>query len=230
LFCLAFVLFLSLPLWRKNEAPQEAVGRNGQSGGAFISNTQALRIPGIKYALIAFLCYCGCELSTGLWAASYLVEQKGLTGATAAAWASLYYGGITAGRFVSGFVSIRLRGPQLIRLGCSICLAGVVTLLIPLPAICSLFGFVLIGLGCAPFYPAMIHETPLRFGAENSQAAMGLQMASAYVGSTFLPPLAGALSKQFTLYALPWLLFALVAGMFFFSERVTRVTRAGSTL
>jgi fucose permease len=223
LFCMTLVLLPSLPLWGKVESFGQKEGERGNSDGApLVTNAQALRIPGISHALAAFLCYCGCELSAGLWAASYLVEIKGFSGATAATWASLYYGGITVGRFCSGFAAAKLSGPGLIRLGCSVSLSGVIMLLLPLPTVCSLVGFMLIGLGCAPFYPAMIHETPARFGEKNSQAAMGLQMASAYIGSTFLPPLAGALSKQFTMSVLPWFLFALVAGMFFFSERTTR--------
>jgi fucose permease len=223
LFCLTLVLLPSLPLWGRAGHVQEAGERGNPNGAPLVTNAQALRIPGIKHALAAFLCYCGCELSAGLWAASYLVEVRGQAAAAAATWASLYYGGITAGRFCSGFAAAKLSGPGLIRLGCSVSLSGVIILMLPGPAICSLAGFTLIGLGCAPFYPAMIHETPARFGEKNSQAAMGLQMASAYIGSTFLPPLAGLLLQRFTMSALPWFLFALIAGMFFFSERIARV-------
>lgn len=212
-FCLVIVLFFSLPLWKR---------ANGSAcyGGRSLTNGEALRVPGVKYALLSFLCYCGLELSTGLWAASYLVQQKGLVESTAAAWTSCYYGSITAGRFVSGFISLKVSGPKLIRLGCVVSAAGMVMLL--LPPMGSLAGLILIGLGCAPFYPAMIHETPKRFGKRASQAAMGLQMASAYVGSTFLPPLAGILSVSLSM--LPWYLLLLAAGMFLFSERLSRET------
>ncbi|GHT01076.1 MFS transporter [Synergistales bacterium] len=219
LFAVALVLLFSLPLWKESKHyPQ--VGEQDRRA-EIITNRQALSIRGVKYALASFLCYCGCELSAGLWAASYLVEQRGLDGATAATWASLYYGGITVGRFISGFAAAKLRGYCLIRLGCSVCLIGAVILILPLPAVYALMGLVLIGFGCAPFYPAMIHETPGRFGEENSQAAMGLQMASAYIGSTFLPPFVGALSKYFTLAILPWFLLTLIVGMLAFSERLS---------
>jgi fucose permease len=221
-FCVASILFLSMPLWVKNNETQPEPEESDPRDSLPITNSRALRVPGIKHALAAFFCYCGFELSAGLWAASYLVEQKALPGTTAATWASLYYGAITAGRFASGFFSIKLSGSRLIRLGCSVCLLGVFVLLLPLPAIFSLVGFILMGLGCAPFYPAMIHETPARFGAKSSQAAMGLQMASAYVGNTFLPPLAGELANRFSLSVLPWFLLALVAGMFFFSEMIAK--------
>ena len=219
-FCLVIVLFFSLPLWKTAERGDGTA--RGENEDLSITNGKALRVPGIKYALLSFLCYCGLELSTGLWAASYLVQQKGLTMSSAAAWVSCYYGSITAGRFVSGFISIRVSDSTLIRLGCAVSVMGVVMLFLPFPPIGSLAGFVLIGLGCAPFYPAMIHQTPRRFGERHSQAAMGLQMASAYVGSTFLPPLAGVLSASMS--ALPLYLLLLAMGMFLFSERLRRIT------
>ena len=223
-FCVASVLFFSMPLWGKNDEILSKPREGDAHDSSPVSNLQALLVPGIKPALAAFFCYCGFELSAGLWASSYLVEQKGLSGATAAMWASLYYGAITAGRFASGFFSIKLSGSHLIRLGCAVCFSGVFVLILPLPTIFSLVGFALVGLGCAPFYPAMIHETPARFGARNSQAAMGLQMTSAYVGNTFLPPLAGVLANSFSLSVLPWFLLALVTGMFFFSEMIAKRT------
>ncbi|MDR2527569.1 MAG: MFS transporter, partial [Synergistaceae bacterium] len=179
-FCLVIVLFFSLPLWRTAERGDGAA--RGKNEDRSVTNGEVLRVPGIKYALLSFLCYCGLELSTGLWAASYLVQQKGLTVSLAAAWVSCYYGSVTAGRFVSGCISIKVSSPTLIRLGCAVSVMGVIMLFLPCPPIGSLAGFVLIGLGCAPFYPAMIHQTPRRFGERRSQAAMGLQMASAYVG------------------------------------------------
>ncbi|MDR0886097.1 MAG: MFS transporter [Clostridiales Family XIII bacterium] len=192
---------------------------------AFVSNREVIKRPGVKYALIAFLCYCGYEISAGLWAASYLTSQEGFTPELAANSASLYYAGITVGRMISGFISSKLRSQNLIRIGCCITLLGILTLILPLPELFSIVGFILIGLGSAPFYPMMIHETPARFGKKYSRAAMGLQMATAYIGSTFLPPLIGLLSEYLTLSVLPWILLVLALGAFAFSEKVAHVTK-----
>jgi fucose permease len=215
-FCLAAILFLSLPLWKKAGERNEL--RGGQDRAHVVGNIETLGIPGIKYALAAFFCYCGFEQSAGLWSTSYLV-QRGTPSPQAAAWTAFYFGGITAGRMAAGFLSIKFKGPQLTRAGCALCTAGVVLLLLPLPPVWSLPALISIGLGCAPFYPAMIHETPRRFGEKFTPAAMGLQMASAYMGSMFLPPLVGVLSRLFTMSALPWCLLLLALAMFFFSER-----------
>ncbi|GHV30910.1 MFS transporter [Synergistales bacterium] len=225
LFALTVILFASLPLWGKAKAkPETADARHGAAAPP-VTNVQLLRVPGIKYAMIAFFCYCGCELSAGLWAASYLAEIGGLSGAAAAACTSAYYGGITLGRFLCGFASVKLREARLVRIGCCVCVFSIVMFILPLPAAYSAAGLILLGLGCAPFFPAMIHETPSRFGEKNSQSAMGLQMASAYAGLALIPPLLGELSKYFTLSIFPWFLLALTAAMFFFSERITRTVR-----
>lgn len=219
LLAISLLLLLALPLWRKADRSLET--GSGKSK-ALITNRQVLSIPGMPYALVAFLCYCGLESAVGLWAASFLVNIRGLDPTTAASWASLYFGGITAGRFLSGVVALKVPGPAMIRLSCALCLAGVVLLLLPLPLTVSFFALLLLGVGSAPFYPSMIHETPKRFGAEASQAAMGLQMASAYVGSTFMPLILGLLAGWLTLGLWPWFLLALVAGMFLLSERIPK--------
>lgn len=216
---ITLVLLLSLPLWKRGDKREEEARGKPK---ALITNRQALKIPGMPYALLAFLCYCGLEGTVGLWAASYLVNIRGLDMATAASWASLYFGGITAGRFLSGFVAIKLPGTLLIRISCCMCLAGVLLLLLPLPLMVSFAALLLLGVGSAPFYPSMIHETPKRFGKEASQAAMGLQMASAYMGSTFMPLILGFLAGQFSLTLWPWFLLALVLGMLLLSERIPK--------
>ena len=216
---ITLALLLTLPLWKRAYRNQEA--EQGKAK-ALITNRQALKIRGLPYALLAFLCYCGLESSVGLWAASYLVNIRGLDSATAASWASLYYAGITAGRFLSGFVAIQVPGPAMIRASCAVCLVGVVLLLLPLPLTVSFIALLLLGLGSAPFYPSMIHETPRRFGEETSQAAMGLQMASAYIGSTFMPLILGFLAAQISLGIWPWFLLALAFGMLLLSERIPK--------
>jgi fucose permease len=225
-FALALILLVTLPLWRK-------AGSIAQDPGAAdvnhrVTNRQALKIKGVKLAMVAFLCYCGYEIGAGLWSASYLTEQRGLAPDAAAGWVALFYGGITFGRLISGFASAKLSSLRLIRLGGAINILGILFLLLPLPNAFCMFGLVLIGLGAAPFYPAMMHETPRRFGKANSQAAMGLQMASAYIGSTCIPPMIGLLSEFTTLAAMPWTLLAMALGALIFSERSERAATASS--
>ena len=155
-----------------------------------------INLPGAKPALISFFCYCAIELTTGLWVSSYLVISNGLAAKIAAKWVSLYYLGITIGRFLAGFISIKLNNKQMLRIGQVICIIGGILLSITYSSNIQLIGLISIGLGCAPIYPAMLHETPNRFGKELSQGIMGIQMATAYVGSTFMPPLFGALSQS----------------------------------
>ena len=188
---LVICLFISLPLWRQFETTQK-VEEEDDNG---IKIKSLLKIPGAKPTLIAFFCYCAVELTTGLWASSYLVVNDGLAVELAAKWASFYYLGITVGRFIAGFLTMKLTNTQMIRIGQTICIIGAILLVLPITSVFKLIGLIFIGLGCAPIYPAMLHETPNRFGKELSQRLMGIQMATAYVGSTLIPPLFGALSK-----------------------------------
>ena len=153
---------------------------------------------------------------------SYLGELRGLDTSTAAAWGSCYFGGITVGRALSGFLSMKLDARRMIRIGCAGMLAGVLLLLAPLPPLFSFIGLVVLGVGCAPIYPGMIHETPRRFGKRASQAAMGLQMAVAYVGSTFMPPIVGAIAGASSLAVVPGALLVMTVCVCFFTERVER--------
>ena len=214
-FALCAALAFSLPLWKRTEQP---AGQAEGSKADFVSNAEALRLPGIAYALLAFLCYCGVEVTAGLWMPSYLVELRGLDTSTAAACGSCYFGGITAGRALSGFLSMKLDARRMIRIGCVGMLAGALLLIAPLPPLFSFAGLVVLGVGCAPIYPSMIHETPRRFGKRASQAAMGLQMAVAYVGSTFMPPLVGAVAGATSLAVVPAALLVLTLCVCFFTE------------
>ena len=219
-FALFAALVCTMRLWRRAE------GRGAQAGGeeaVFVSNREALRLRGIAFALLTFLLYCGAETTTGLWMASYLAEYRGLEKATAAAWGSCFFAGITVGRVLSGLLATRLSSCRQIRLGGLVMLAGAVLLLLPVQF--ALPGLLLLGVGGGPIYPCMIHETPRRFGRDASQAAMGLQMAVAYVGSTFLPPLLGAIAGATTLLLIPVALLCLTAVMFVCSELVERFIR-----
>lgn len=190
-FFLVLLLGLSLPFWRKKERDERL---EEEAPLPLLSNRAALRISGVRPSLAAFFLYCSLETAAGLWASSYLVEQKGVPPEKAALCASLFFGGIAAGRFLSGVLSQKLPGFVLIRAGQGLCLGGAFLLLFPLPA-CAV-GLGLFGLGCAPLYPAMLQETPARFGREASQTVMGLQIGAAYLGSTVMPPLLGLLAQR----------------------------------
>lgn len=219
---LVVLLALSLPLWRTASGKTATEDATADSA---ISNREALKLRGLPAALLTFFCYCGAELGCGLWASSFLVGSRGVAPAQAAGWVSLYYAGITVGRFVSGFAMHRLSCRALIRLGGLISLAGCVLLTLPLPVVFSAVALVLIGLGCAPVYPCMIHETPSRFGKANSQTAMGLQMATAYCGSTLMPPLLGLLAQLVSVWVFPWFLMLLFGLMLVAGEITAKQTR-----
>jgi len=201
-FCLVLLLFISLPLW-KNKGHAHSQSTQGATRHTSIKFKDLLRITGVKPALVAFFCYCSIETVTGLWGASFLVMEKNIAPETAAQWIALYYMGITFGRFVSGFVTMKLNNRQMVRLGQIIIGCGIVTLALPLGSGALLPGFFLIGLGCAPIYPSLLHETPKNFGEEYSQAIMGIQMASAYVGTTLMPPIFGRLAAQTGFFIFP---------------------------
>lgn len=228
---LVVVLFLTLPLWDKvakntplrgavaeSEAHPVATDTSSPNKGLFAP----LGLPGIKKILLVFLLYCAVESTMGLWGSSFLVNTKGLDAAVAAQWVSLYYGCITFGRFISGFLTMRFNNTQMIRGGEIIVLIGVLLMLIPLPDGFMMASFALIGLGCAPIFPSTIHETPVRFGVEDSQSAMGFQMATAYVGATFLPPIFGFIASKLSFDLLPWFLLVYIVVMLVNSEWFNR--------
>ena len=225
-FVLVAVLFFSLPLWKKVSTPtgteQEVEPAAGSQPEKPVSRGlfYPLQIPGVRFVLVTFLFYCGIESTMGLWGSSYLVRARGLDAATAAAWVSSFYGSITLGRFLAGFITMKISNKQLIRIGQVVILGGVILLFLPLPNIFSLVGFILVGLGCAPIFPGMLHETPVRFGREDAQLVMGFQMAVAYVGATFLPPIFGFIATSTSLGLLPFFVLVYVAAMLFSSERL----------
>ncbi len=202
---MTLVLFISLGLWQ--EKPAQDGGEARQS----LTLKQALRVPGALEAMLGFLAYCGMESTTGLWAASYLTLQRGVSPAEAASWASLFYLGITVGRLLCGFLTLRLDDRRMVTLGQWGMLAGIVLLALPLPSPFELAAMVVIGMGCAPVYPSMIHDTPRLFGQQRSQSLIGLQMASAYVGSALMPPLFGLLGQNLSFGLYPFFLLALLA-------------------
>ena len=216
---LTVLLFLSLPLWRKT-----AAGEPAGDNAPLLGLRGAVRIPGVPNILLAFFAYCGAETTAGLWASSYLAGVRGVAPETAAGFASLFYLGITFGRFLNGFVADRLGDRRMIRIGALVMGAGTLLILLPLPSpLPALAGLLIFGLGCAPVYPSIIHATPLNFGAENSQAIIGVQMASAYVGTTFMPPLFGLLANAISLRLFPLFLAALLLLLAVMTEKLNRL-------
>jgi fucose permease len=186
---LVAVLVASLPLWVKNQM-EDSRSTEEKRPGLF----QLIQVlPGLPQALLVFFCYCSIEASFGLWGASYLVFEKGFEADLAARYASLYYLGITIGRFLSGFLTRHFSNRQLVYLGQAVIGLGIALLVLPIDAL-ILPGFLAIGLGCAPIFPSLLHETPANFGEKHSQSIMGLQMASAYVGITLMPFLFGEIA------------------------------------
>ena len=196
---IAAVLLFTLPLWNVH-----GEGNGAQRDGRVLGLKGALKIRGVPQLLLGFCGYCALESTCMLWTSSYLMDTRGVSPAQAAAFASLFFIGITAGRFLAGFLANKLGDRTMIRLGTGVLFLGVVLLLVPgLPKAVALTGCVVIGLGCAPIYPSIIHATPANFGPENSQAIIGVQMASAYMGSTIAPPLFGFLAARVGLSLLP---------------------------
>ena len=217
---LTAVLFLSLPLWQKrtDEAAEDGTAPQALSLG------QVFRLPGAKEVMLCFFCYCALETTAGLWASSYLTLTRGVAADTAASFASLFYIGITAGRAACGFLTLKLSDTQIIRLGQGVLAVGVAALLVPGPQLLALAGLVLVGVGCAPIYPSIIHATPDHFGADRSQAVIGIQMASAYVGNLVMPPLFGLLANNITPALFPFYLLVLLVLMVFMHEQLVRKT------
>ena len=219
-FFLVFILFFTLPLWKKVEGTNSSSEiQEGREEKEEHNNTSVLKLPGVKFSLLTFLCYCGVEASTGLWGSSYLVNYRGVDAAQAAGAISLFYAGITLGRFLSGFLTMKFNNLLLIRSGQILCFIGAVLLLLPLPIYLSIAALILIGVGYAPIYPSMMHETPRRFGKAASQAIMGLQIAFAYIGTTFMPPLLGFTASKTSIVIYPYFLIAYILIMLISSEK-----------
>jgi fucose permease len=225
-FILVIILFVSLPLWDKvaksshvinveaqNELLNQELEQNSET-------TKPWQVKGVKLAMLTFLFYCGIEASMGLWGSSFLVHVKNLPAATAAQWVSWFFVGITVGRMITGFITFKMSSRMLIRYGQLIALVGTVVLVLPFPPILSLVGFMIVGLGLAPIFPCMLHETPARFGKKNAQTIMGFQMAAAYTGSTLVPPFLGLLASNITISIFPWFIIIFAIAMLLCTEKL----------
>lgn len=212
---LTAILFLTLPVWKDSN-------RSPQAGSKPVGLLKVLLIPGAKEVMVMFFCYCALEQTAALWSCSYLVLHTGMSEDTAASFASLFFLGMTAGRAASGFVTMKLSDTKMIRLGLGIITLGIAVLLLPFGASTALAGFLLIGLGCAPIYPCVIHATPAHFGEENSQALIGIEMASAYVGTALMPPLFGILTQVFGVGLMGVYLLILLVLMIYMHEQLNK--------
>lgn len=210
---LVAAIALSLPLWRDRATGTDAADEGHGRDGVPAARRELLRRPGVPQAMAGFLCYCALESSCGLWASTLLVLGHGVPAQTAALLASLFYVGITVGRLLSGVLTLRLDGRQLLRLGEVAMALGLATLLLAPGKLALGAGLALLGLGCAPIYPQMIQLTPVRFGTDGTQSLMGMQMACAYVGSMAFPPLMGLVMERVSPLLLPVVAAALLAAM-----------------
>lgn len=219
---LTAILLCSLPLWKQR--PAEVLQDGKVQNVKALSIREVLQLAGAREILVCFFCYCALEQTTGLWASSYLTLHKGVSADTAASFASMFYLGITVGRALSGFLTMKLNDVQMIRLGEVIIGIGVLVMLLPFGQSLSLTGLILIGLGCAPVYPCVIHSTPAHFGADKSQAIIGIQMACAYVGTCLMPPVFGLIANHITVALLPVYLLIILVLMMIMHELLCKKT------
>lgn len=220
---LVATLFATLPLWKKAAANDSNIDLEKHETRPPLK--EVLKISGVKSALLTFFFYCALETTAGLWGSSYLVAVKGISAEVAAQWISMFYLGITVGRFVCGFVSFKINNKKMIRIGQIIIGAGLIFVFLPFGGLFLQFGFMLLGLGCAPVFPAMLHETPDRFGKSLSQTLIGLQMGCAYIGSTFMPPLFGVVAQYVNISLFPYFLLAVLVFMVLSAENINRVMK-----
>ena len=219
---LTIILFASLPLWKERKDEVQADSGHKRKP---LSLREIFQIPGAREILVAFFCYSAVEQTCGLWASSFLNLSKGISAEQAASFGAMFFIGITVGRAINGFLAMRMHDESMIRMGQVLILLGIVTVMLPASETSALAGLILIGLGCAPIYPCIIHSTPAHFGRDKSQAIIGVQMAAAYIGTMLMPPLFGILANHLSTSLLPIYLLALLALMAFMHERLIQKTR-----
>ena len=253
-FTLAIILFCSLSLWKKNpeelkenaastakqedsqqnNSLQEATSEESPKQESLSSEAPKQRalslkgvfaIPGAKESLASFYGYCALEQTVGLWAGSFMVLALGMEEKLAASYVALFYFGITFGRFLSGFFTMKWKDEQMVLGGSAIVFFGIFLLFTPWSKALVLPALILIGLGCAPVYPSVIHSTPYNFGVEHSSALIGAQMAAAYVGTLIMPPFFGVLGRSFSMKLFPYYSMFLLLFMVFTYRRMLQVTK-----
>lgn len=238
---LTFLLFLSLGLWKEKEEDMNDLVKvemhEGEEGKKALSFREILRIPGAKECIASFFFYCAIEQTIGLWSGSFMVYSLRIDAKLAASLVALFYFGITFGRFLAGIFSAKWKDEELILGGIAILFLGIVLLFpaglfsgnrlfgMELRQIFVVLSLLFMGLGCAPIYPAIIHSTPYNFGAENTSALIGKQMASAYIGSLSLPPIFGVLAKNFGTGLFPFYAVVLGIAMLYMYKQLLKKTK-----
>lgn len=218
---IAVILLVTLPVWKVNRESEQQTEQEAR----VIGIRGVFQIKGVPQLLLGFFSYCALESTLILWASSYLVGAKSISTERAAAFASLFCIGITAGRFLAGFVTEKLGDYRLIQIGAAVLFTGCIAMLLPVPTdFLPLAGLVVMGVGCAPVYPSIIHATPSNFGKENSQAIIGIQMASAYFGSTFMPPVFGLIANHISVGLMPVYVMLFVVLMYVMIRKTFRIT------
>ena len=221
---IAALLFLSIPLWKRKTAENAEVNESNSLEKP-LGISGVIKLKGIFPLLIAFFAYCSVEQTAMLWSASYLVENRGIDADAAAKFSSFFLIGITVGRFLSGIIADRLGDKALIRIGAYIIIFGTMLVFVPISSTVALIGLIIIGFGCAPIYPAVIHSTPDNFGKENSQAIIGIQMAAAYTGITFMPMLFGFIASVTNIAIFPLYLLIITLFMLIMIERLNSIMK-----
>ena len=221
---LSVLIFISIPLWKKRSVGNGDETKEIESKA--LSFREIFAIKGAMPCFLMFFCYCSLELTTSLWASTYLVQNWNFSPETAAGYASMFYIGVTLGRFINGFLAIKMGDKCLIRMGTAIVAVGIALLFLPFHSTFALIGFFVIGLGCAPIYPCIIHMTPDVFGADKSQAMIGVQMAFAYIGFLVMPPLFGIIAENISISLLPIYQLIFLVLIFVMHELVLKKTKS----
>ncbi len=216
---LCAAIFISIPLWKKGSGDND---ETEQTEAKSLSFREIFAIKGAIPCFLMFFCYCSLEVTASLWASTYLVQNWNFSPETAAGYASMFYLGITFGRFINGFLAMKLGDKFLIRMGTGVIAVGLVLMLVKFHSAFALIGFVVVGLGCAPIYPCIIHTTPDVFGKDKSQAMIGVQIAFAYLGILAMPPLFGVIAENISVSLLPAYMFIFLALMFVMHELVLK--------
>ena len=218
---LTFIIFISIPIWKKSKNEED----ENNSESKPLKLIEIIRLIGAKEVMITFFCYCAIEQTAGLWASSYLIDRFSISVETAASFASLFYIGITIGRAISGFLTIKFNDNTMIRSGMVLIVLGIIFLILPFNVILSYIGLIIIGLGCAPIYPCIIHSTPSLFGENKSQAIIGVEMASAYIGTCIMPPIFGLLANYISLKLYPFYMLLLLIVMWIMFESLIKLSK-----
>jgi len=217
---ITLIILLSFKVWKRNDNKEDIESNNTTKS---LSIKEILSIKGAKACFIMFFCYCSFECTSFLWASSYLRIHSKVSEVVAANLACLFYIGMTVGRFINGFLTMKISDNKLIRIGSIIVFIGASILFIPVQ-MCSFIGLVIMGLGCAPIYPCIIHMTPKIFGSDKSQAMIGVQMACAYTGSSFMPPIFGLIANHISISLYPLWVLVLLSIMITMHEILKRKT------